>query len=138
MATVGATGSCVATVGATGSYVVAGTVLALFGALAVVLMPLRVSLVDRHGPRRALPPMTAPHAVLLGAPADVTWRPGAQPVVLGALAALAGACAPPPGPVMALVTAAVAGTVGRSGGARGTGLSRRRRSRPGRRRRGPP
>ncbi|MFE7647657.1 hypothetical protein ACFU6H_18115, partial [Streptomyces phaeoluteigriseus] len=86
--------SYVATVRATGSYVVAGTVMAPFGAFAVVLMPLRVSLVDRHGPRRALPPMTAPHAVPLGAPADVTWRPGAQPVVLGARAALAGACAP--------------------------------------------
>ncbi|MFG3264044.1 MULTISPECIES: MFS transporter [Streptomyces] len=94
-----------ATVHATGSYGVAGTVLALFGSCAVLLMPLRASLVDRHGPRRALPPMTALHAVLLGALAAATWRPGAQPVVLGALAALAGACAPPLGPVMRAVWA---------------------------------
>ncbi|MFH8799843.1 MFS transporter [Streptomyces sp. NPDC017936] len=94
-----------ASVRATGSYAVAGTVMALFGATTVMLLPTRASLVDRHGPRRALPPMAALHAVLLCALAAVTWRPGASPVVLGALAALAGACAPPLGPVMRAVWA---------------------------------
>ncbi|MFH9860184.1 MFS transporter [Streptomyces sp. NPDC017202] len=97
-----------ATVRATGSYAVAGTVLALFGTSAVLLMPLRASLVDRHGPRRTLPPMTAAYAVLLTALSAATWRTGAQPMVLGALAALAGACAPPLGPVMRAVWADLA------------------------------
>ncbi|WP_425246422.1 MFS transporter [Streptomyces sp. NEAU-NA10] len=94
-----------ASVRATGSYAVAGTVVALFGATAVLLMPLRASLVDRHGPRRALPPMAALYAGLLCALAAATWRPGAPPVALGVLAALAGACAPPLGPVMRAVWA---------------------------------
>jgi MFS family permease len=84
----------------TGSYSVAGTVMALFGATSVFLSPARAALIDRYGPRRALPPMAGIYAVLLAAPAYVTWRPGTPPVLLGALAMTAGACTPPLGPVM--------------------------------------
>ncbi|MFF7972287.1 hypothetical protein [Streptomyces sp. NPDC007905] len=58
---------------ATGSYAVSGAVMST----TVFLMPLRASLVDRHGPRRALPPMAAFYGILLGVLAALTWRPGA-------------------------------------------------------------
>ncbi|MET4922552.1 MFS transporter [Streptomyces sp. PSRA5] len=102
--------------GASGSLAVAGTTLALFGATSVVLSPARAALVDRYGPRRALVPMAAVYAALLTAFALVTrehpWAgvgagsPGAggtvgtSAVLLGALAACAGACTPPLGPTM--------------------------------------
>ncbi|MCW8383651.1 MFS transporter [Streptomyces justiciae] len=85
---------------ATGSYAVAGVVMALFGATVVFLSPYRAALVDRHGPRRALIPMSLLHSGLLCALAAVSWRPGAPAVVLGAVAAATGACAPPLGPTM--------------------------------------
>lgn len=85
---------------ATGSYSVAGTVMALFGAASVFLSPARAALIDRYGPRRALPPMAGVYAVLLAALAYVTWRPGASSLLLGMLAVTAGACSPPLGPVM--------------------------------------
>lgn len=85
---------------ATGSYSAAGTVMALFGAASVFLSPARAGLIDRHGPRRALPPMAGLYAVLLAVLALATWRPGASPLVLGVLATAAGACTPPLGPVM--------------------------------------
>ncbi|MFJ2813791.1 MFS transporter [Streptomyces sp. NPDC087294] len=85
---------------ATGSYGVAGTVIALYGALSVVLMPYRASLVDRFGPRRALTPMALLHSALLCVLAAAAWRPGAPAVALGVLGALGGACAPPLGPAM--------------------------------------
>ncbi|MGW2638661.1 MFS transporter [Streptomyces sp. NPDC001348] len=90
---------------ATGSYAVSGTVMAVFGAATVFLMPLRAALVDRHGPRRALIPMASLYGALLCALAALTWRPGAPPVLLAAVAALAGACAPPLGPTMRTVWA---------------------------------
>lgn len=85
---------------ATGSYSVAGVVMALFGAASVSLSPVRAALVDRFGPRRALPPMAGAYAVLLAVLAYVTWRPGASPLPLGTLAVAAGTCTPPLGPVM--------------------------------------
>ncbi|MFD7619560.1 MFS transporter [Streptomyces sp. NPDC059802] len=85
---------------ATGSYSVAGAVMALFGATSVFLSPARAALIDRYGPRRALPPMAGLYAALLAALAYATWRPGASPFLLGALAVTAGACTPPLGPVM--------------------------------------
>ncbi|MFD4659825.1 MFS transporter [Kitasatospora sp. NPDC058444] len=85
---------------ATGSYPVAGTVLALFGLASVLLSPARAALVDRYGPRRALPPMAALYAGLLVLVAATTWRPGAPPLLTGALVVAAGACTPPLGPVM--------------------------------------
>ncbi|MCX4844312.1 MFS transporter [Streptomyces sp. NBC_00893] len=84
----------------TGSYSVAGTVMALYGATSVLLSPTRAALIDRHGPRRALPPMAGVYAVLLAALAYATWRPGASAFLLGTLASAAGAFTPPLGPVM--------------------------------------
>ncbi|NNN35733.1 MFS transporter [Streptomyces sp. S3(2020)] len=88
---------------ATGSYAVAGVVMALFGASGVLLSPYRAALVDRYGPRRALIPMALLHTTLLCVLAAVSWRPGAPAVVLGATAAVTGACAPPLGPTMRMV-----------------------------------
>ncbi|MGW1278227.1 MFS transporter [Streptomyces tsukubensis] len=84
----------------TGSYAVAGTVMALFALTSVFLSPTRAGLVDRYGPRRALLPMATAYALLLTALAFATWWPGASGVLLGILAAPAGACTPPLGPVM--------------------------------------
>ena len=88
---------------ATGSYAVAGVIMALFGAASVFLSPLRAALVDRHGPRRALLPMAALYAGLLGVLAAATWRPGAPALLLGTAAVAAGACTPPLGPTMRAV-----------------------------------
>lgn len=85
---------------ATGSYSAAGGAMALFGAASVFLSPARAGLIDRYGPRRALPPMAGLYAALLAVLALVTWRPGAPPVLLGGLATAAGVCTPPLGPVM--------------------------------------
>ncbi|MFE6801602.1 MFS transporter [Streptomyces sp. NPDC057681] len=94
---------------ATGSYAVAGTAMALFGAASVFLSPLRALLVDRYGPRRALPPMTGAYAVLLGVIAALTWRPGASGLLLGVAALAAGACTPPLGPTMRTVWSELVG-----------------------------
>ncbi|MET3985325.1 MFS family permease [Streptomyces sp. PvR034] len=85
---------------ATGSYRTAGTVMAVFGLASVSLSPVRARLVDRFGPRRALVPMAGAYALLLTALAWLTWRPGASGSALVALAAVAGCCTPPLGPVM--------------------------------------
>ncbi|MGW1215633.1 MFS transporter [Streptomyces sp. NPDC002499] len=90
---------------ATGSYAVAGTVMALFGATGVFLMPYRAALVDRYGPRRALTPMALLYAGLLCVLAAATWRPGTPAPALGVIAAVTGACAPPLGPTMRAVWA---------------------------------
>ncbi|MEU9369360.1 MFS transporter [Streptomyces avermitilis] len=87
----------------TGSYAVAGTVMALFGAMSVVLSPVRAALVDRYGPRRALIPMASLYAGLLAAFAAAAWLPGASAAALGASAVAAGACTPPLGPTMRAV-----------------------------------
>ncbi|MGY4981482.1 MFS transporter [Streptomyces sp. 900105755] len=88
---------------ATGSYAVSGAVMALFGGATVVLLPVRATLVDRFGPRRALPPMAAVYSVLLCVLAALAWRPGAPAAALAAAAALTGCCAPPLGPTMRAV-----------------------------------
>ncbi|MFJ3173937.1 MFS transporter [Streptomyces roseus] len=85
---------------ATDSYVVAGTVMALFGLTSVLLSPARAGLIDRHGPRRALLPMATAYALLLTALALASSWPGAPGALLGVLAVAAGACTPPLGPVM--------------------------------------
>ncbi|MEU9639700.1 MFS transporter [Streptomyces tendae] len=89
----------------TGSYAVAGLVMALFGATSVFLSPYRASLVDRHGPRRALLPMALLYAALLCVLAAACRRPGTSEAVLAVTAGLAGACAPPLGPTMRAVWA---------------------------------
>ncbi|WP_051969261.1 MFS transporter [Kitasatospora azatica] len=78
----------------TGSYTSVGAVLALFGLTAAALAPVRAALIDRHGARRVLPVLAAPYAalLLLLACAGPRWLP--------LLAAVAGACAPPLGPVL--------------------------------------
>ena len=69
--------------------------LALFGVTVAVLSPVRAGLIDRYGPRRALPPMALPYAAaLLG----ITVAHGV--LTLSLLALAAGAFAPPLGPVM--------------------------------------
>ncbi|MFE1837638.1 MFS transporter [Streptomyces sviceus] len=93
---------------AAGSYAVAGAVMALFGATVVFLSPARAALIDRYGPRRALVPMASAYVLLLALLTTAVWRPGASPVLLGALTALAGACAPPLGPTMRTVWARLA------------------------------
>ncbi|WP_282203332.1 MFS transporter [Kitasatospora fiedleri] len=88
-----------ATAATTGSYARAGWLTALFSAVSVLLFPTRAGLVDRYGPRRALPPMAAGYAAALLALAAATWRPGVPYPALLALAAAAGVLAPPLGPV---------------------------------------
>lgn len=89
-----------AVTGATGSYAVAGGVIAVFGLASSLLSPVRAGLIDRYGPRRALLPMAIVYALLLAGLAAATWQPGAPRAALWALAAAAGACTPPLGPVM--------------------------------------
>lgn len=85
---------------ATDSYAAAGSVMAVFGLTSVFLSPGRAALVDRYGPRRALPVMAAGYAALLTALALATAWSGVSAVVLGVLAGAAGAATPPLGPVM--------------------------------------
>jgi len=85
---------------ATGSYAAAGAALACFGATSVTLSPVRAGFIDRHGPRRALPPMATAYAVLLAVLGMVTAGGGTGAAGPAALAAAAGACTPPLGPVM--------------------------------------
>ncbi|MFD0534090.1 MFS transporter [Actinomadura luteofluorescens] len=84
----------------TGSYAQAGGLLALFGLTVSVLSPVRAALIDRHGPRRTLPPMAASYALVLAAFAVLTSRPGAPVPLLTVLAVTAGVTAPPIGVVM--------------------------------------
>ncbi|MFB8761777.1 MFS transporter [Nocardiopsis alba] len=84
---------------ATGSYAHVGVVVGVFGATVAVLSPLRARFIDRHGPCAALPPMAALFALALLGLAVTTWSGGTGLGVLVALAVMAGACAPPLGPV---------------------------------------
>ncbi|MFG2467663.1 MFS transporter [Streptomyces canus] len=93
---------------ASGSYALAGAVMALFGATVVFLAPARAALVDRFGPPRALVPLLSAYVLLLALLTAAVWRPGAPPVLLGTLTALAGACVPPLGPTMRAVWARLA------------------------------
>jgi MFS family permease len=81
-------------------YGFAGVVMALFGAAIVLVSPFRAWMVDRHGPRRALPPMAVGFAAALVAITGVPVRSGANDAAIAVLAAAAGACAPPLGVVM--------------------------------------
>ena len=88
-------------------YGFAGLVMALFGAAVVLASPFRAWLVDRYGPRRALPPMAAGFAAALVAIAVIGTRAGAGEAAVAVLAAAAGACAPPLGVVMRSVWSAL-------------------------------
>jgi MFS family permease len=81
-------------------YGFAGLVMALFGVAIVVVSPFRAWMVDRHGPRRSLPPMAVGFAAVLVAIAVIPVRSGVNDAVIAVLAAVAGACAPPLGVVM--------------------------------------
>jgi predicted MFS family arabinose efflux permease len=81
-------------------YGFAGLVMALFGLTIVLVSPFRAWMVDRHGPRRALPPMAAGFAAILIAIAVIPARSGVNDAAIAVLAAAAGACAPPLGVVM--------------------------------------
>jgi predicted MFS family arabinose efflux permease len=81
-------------------YGFAGFVLALFGVAIVLVSPFRAWVVDRQGPRRALPPMAAGFAAVLVAIAVIPARSGVNDAAIAVLAAAAGACAPPLGVVM--------------------------------------
>ncbi|MCO5969871.1 MFS transporter [Actinoallomurus soli] len=89
-----------AVAGATGSYATAGAAVALFGLAISVLSPVRARLIDRYGPRRALPPMAAGYALLLAALALVTVRHHVPAATVAVLALGAGVFPPPLGPVM--------------------------------------
>ncbi|MCW2929581.1 MAG: hypothetical protein JWM19_543 [Actinomycetia bacterium] len=65
-----------------------------------VFSPFRARMIDRHGPRRVLPPMAGGFAALLVAIAVIPARSGAGASAIAVLAAAAGACAPPLGVVM--------------------------------------
>jgi len=81
-------------------YGFAGLVMALFGAANVLVSPFRAWMLDRHGPRLALPPMAAGFAAVLVAIAVIPVRSGVNDAAIAVLAAVAGACAPPLGVVM--------------------------------------
>jgi predicted MFS family arabinose efflux permease len=85
---------------ATGSYTMAGGAIAVFGLVSSLLSPIRAHLIDRHGIRRALPPMAVAYALLLCLVAALTWRPGASGAVPWLLAGITGAFTPPLGPIM--------------------------------------
>lgn len=83
---------------ATGSYARAGVMVALFGGAGCLLTPWRAGLVDRFGPRAALRPMVLLYGLgLVGLTAAAHLS---SALAAGVLAAAAGACAPPLGPVM--------------------------------------
>jgi predicted MFS family arabinose efflux permease len=86
--------------------------MALFGLAIVGASPLRAWLVDRHGPRRALPPMAAGFAAALAAIALIPPRLGLREAVIAALAVAAGGCAPPLGVVMRALWSTLAGDRG--------------------------
>jgi len=81
-------------------YGLAGLAAALLGAGIVLASPARARLVDRHGPRLVLPPMAAGFAAAVTALALIRPGSGARDAVIAALAAAAGASAPPLGVVM--------------------------------------
>jgi MFS family permease len=87
------------TVGGRG-YGFAGFVMALFGVAVVLVSPFRAWMVDRHGPRRALPPMAAGFAGVLVAIAVIPARSGVNDAAIAVLAVAGGACVPPLGVVM--------------------------------------
>ena len=81
-------------------YGLAGLVMALFGLMIVLTSPVRARMIDRYGPRRALPPMAGAFGAVLVAIAVIPVRSGFNDAAIAVLAAAAGTCAPPLGVVM--------------------------------------
>lgn len=91
---------------ATGSYAVAGAAMGAYGATAGFLAPLRARLIDRFGRRRMLLTLSLSFAVSLGLLALLTGA-GDSAWWSIALAGLVGAVAPPLGPIMRVLWAAL-------------------------------
>ena len=87
----------------------AGEVVAVFALSVAGLAPLRARLIDRHGIRRVLLPLSLSYASALLGLAVATWRPGAPLWLLEGLALAAGASAPPLGPTMRTLWRAMCG-----------------------------
>lgn len=92
---------------ATGSYLVAGTALGAFGVLSV-LMPAKARLIDRYGQRRVIPVLATGFALSLLAMAACSAAGVTRGSVYVGLAALVGLVAPPLGPSMRALWAALA------------------------------
>lgn len=84
---------------ATGSIALAGTAVALYGATASLLAPMRALAIDRHGARPVLAILILIFGMTLAALATASLSGGSGGVLI-ALAATAGAFAPPLGPTM--------------------------------------
>lgn len=93
--------------GATGSYPAAGTALGVFGVLSL-LMPAKSRLIDRYGQRRVVPVLAAGLALSLFAMATCTAVGVTRGWVYVGLAAAVGLAAPPLGPSMRALWAALA------------------------------
>lgn len=91
---------------ATGSYAVAGAAMGAYGATAGFLAPMRARLIDRFGRRRMLLTLSLSFAVSLGLLALATGA-GDSAWWSIALAGLVGAVAPPLGPIMRVLWAAL-------------------------------
>lgn len=84
---------------ATDSFASAGVVVAVFGAMSL-LLPFKARIVDRHGQHRVLPALAAATSGALAAIAVLTWSGTDSTAPYVALTVVAGAAAPPLGPAM--------------------------------------
>ena len=84
----------------TGSFAVAGAGVAAYGATAGFLAPLRAKVIDRYGQRRTLVILTFGFAGLLVTISAITASSNTSAVLCTLMAGLAGAFAPPLGPIM--------------------------------------
>jgi MFS family permease len=94
---------------ATGSVGRTGAVVAVFALVIAGLAPVRARLIDRHGARRVLLPLSLCYAGALACLAAATWRPGTPLWLLEGVAVVAGATAPPLGPTMRTLWRAMCG-----------------------------
>ncbi|NUR27549.1 MAG: MFS transporter, partial [Catenulispora sp.] len=94
---------------ATGSVGRTGAVVAVFALVIAGTAPVRARLIDRHGARRVLIPLSLVYAAALLGLGAATWRPGTPMWVLEGAASVAGATAPPLGPTMRTLWRAMCG-----------------------------
>src|SRR3954468_24183311 len=94
---------------ATGSVGRTGAVVAVFALVIAGLAPVRARLIDRHGARRVLLPLSLCYAGALTCLAAATWRSGTPLWLLEGVAVVAGATAPPLGPTMRTLGRAMCG-----------------------------
>lgn len=86
----------------TGSVATAGLAVGLYGLAAALLAPVRASLIDNFGRRRILMSLSSAFGLALSMLAGASFINAPAPAMI-ALAALAGAVAPPLGPTMRVV-----------------------------------